>query len=132
MPQSFLHAGQYRLFLADFGEDHPVGVQPGLRQRRGEEIAPRHAPEDLTRCARGDAGGEQRRSRPMDRTIAAASDLVERAQRRTAARNSAVHHLDPEWQHAARTLADRFDAGDLIAEREKLRVGGHRHRVEYI
>lgn len=117
MPQPFLHTGEHCLLVSDLGIDHPVWVKARLRQRGGEEIAPGHAPEHLSRYARGDAGGEQRGGRAVDRAIAAAGHFVQCAQRQAAARHLAVHRLDPERQHAARTLAARFDTGNLVAER---------------
>jgi len=117
MPQTFLHAGQHRLLVAHFGEDHPVGMKPGLRQRGREQIAPRHAPEHLATRSGGNAGGEQRRGRAMHRTVAAASDLMQRAQRQPAAWHLTIDRLDPERQDATHALTARFDTGDLVAER---------------
>lgn len=117
MAQTFLHARHHCLLVADFGEDHPVGMKPGLRQRGREQIAPRHAPQHLSGRAGGDPGGKQRSGRAMDRAIAAASDLMQRAQRQPAARHLAVHGLDSEGQDATRALTARFDTGNLFAER---------------
>lgn len=120
MAQTFLHAGEHRLLVAHLGIDHPVGMQPRLRQRRGEEIAPGHAPEHLSRCASGDAGSEQGRGGAMHGAVAAARNLMQRAQRQTTAGHLAVHSLDAERQDAARALTTRFDTGDPVAERGKL------------
>lgn len=120
MAQAFLHAGKHRLLVAHLGIDHPVGMQTRLGQRRGEEIAARHAPEHLSRCPRGNAGSKQCCGRAMDRAIAAARHLVQRPQSEAAARNPAVNRLDPERQNTGRALTARFDTGDLVAERGNL------------
>ena len=85
MPQPFLHAGEHGLVVAGLDIDHPVGSEAGLGERRREQVRARDAPEHLALGAGRDAGGEQRRRRAIDRAVATAGDLVQRAERQPAA-----------------------------------------------
>jgi hypothetical protein len=66
--------------------------------------------------ARGDAGGEQGRRCAVDRGIAAASDLVQRAERQPTARQPAVDGLDAEWKHRPRAQQPTFKVLNLLAK----------------
>jgi hypothetical protein len=89
VPQSFLETGQDRLLVIRLDIDDPVGRQAGLRQGGGEEVLAGDTPEDLAAGPRRDSGGEQRRGGAIDRAVAAASDLMQRAQRQTFSRRAA-------------------------------------------
>lgn len=52
MPQAFFHAGEHGLVVTGFDIDHSGGRQPDLGDRRGEEVRPRDAPEDIALGAR--------------------------------------------------------------------------------
>lgn len=41
MAQPFLHTGEHRQVVARLDVDHPIRREPGLGDRRGEEIATR-------------------------------------------------------------------------------------------
>ena len=74
------------------------GTQAGLGQGRREQILPGDAPQHLALGPRRDAGGEQRRGRAVDRAVAAAGDLMQRAERQSASRQTPVDSLDSERQ----------------------------------
>ena len=95
----FLETGEHGLLIAGLDIDDAVGQETGLGEGGREEILPRDAPQHLAPCARGDAGGEQRRGRAVDGAIAAAGDLMQRAERQTASRQMPVDRLDTERQH---------------------------------
>ena len=107
MPQPFLEAGEHRLLVAAFDIDDPVGVQPGLRQRRREQVRSREAPQHLAARAGGDPGGEKRRGRAVDRAVAAAGDLMQRAKRQRRRREAER----PPRRHRRATTALRAGAG---------------------
>ena len=125
MAQPLLETGQNALVVARLDIDHPVGQQPGLGEGRGEQVRPGDAPEHLAAGARGDAGGEQCRRRAIERAIAAAGDLVQRAAREPSARQPAVQRGDAEGQHRldAPTLA--LDGIDLGAQGRDGGFGPH-------
>ena len=83
MPQSFLETGQHRLLIGRLDIDHPVGRQPGLSERRREEVLAGDAPQHLAPCPRGNSCGKQRRRRAVDRAIAAAGHLMQGAERQS-------------------------------------------------
>ena len=101
MPQPFLETGQHRLLVAGLDIDHAVGREAGLGERRREEVLPGDAPQNLARGARGDPGGEQRRGRAIDRAVAAAGHLMQRAERQSASRQDAGR--SPRCRTAARS-----------------------------
>lgn len=80
------HAGEHRLVVAGLDIDDAIGHKPGLRERRGEEIGLRHAPENFSLGARSDAGTEKRGGCAIYRSFTAACDLVKRAHCETSTR----------------------------------------------
>ena len=83
MTQSFLETGQHGLLIGRLDIDHPVGRQPGLSEGRREEILAGDAPKHLAARPGGNSRGEQRRRRAVDRAIAAASHLMQGAERQS-------------------------------------------------
>ena len=96
MPQAFFKAGEDGLLVAAFEIDDAVGVQPGLGERRRKKVQSRETPEDLATRAGGDPCGKKRSGRPVDRAIAAASDLMQCAKRQRPAGEPSVHGGDTE------------------------------------
>ena len=96
MSQSFLETGQHRFLIRRLDIDHPVGRQPGLSEGRREEILAGDAPKHLAARPGGNSRGEQRRRRAVDRAIAAASHLMQGAERQSPVWQTAVDLLDPE------------------------------------
>jgi hypothetical protein len=128
MSQSLLDAREDRRLVVAVHVDDAIGQKPGLGERGREEILTRNAPQDLAPRARGDARGEQCRSRAVDRAIAAAGDFMERAVRQSALRQMPVNRLDAERQHGP--IARRFPSETLNAftkrcENSKRRGGAH-------
>ena len=96
MPQAFLKAGEDGLLVAAFEIDDAVGVQPGLRERRREQVQSRETPEHLAARAGGDPCCKKRGGRAVDRAIAAASDLMQCAERQRPAGESRVYRRNSE------------------------------------
>lgn len=117
MPQAFLDRGQERGLLAGLDIDDAIGMQPRLGQSGGEQVAPGQAPQHRALEPRRDPGSEQSCGRPMNRPVATAGHLVQRAERQAAARQTPVDRLDSERERAARTSAARFELGDALAKR---------------
>lgn len=90
MAKPFLETGEHGGFIARLNIDDAAGKQPGLSERRRKEILPGDAPEHLAFGARGNAGGKERRRGAIDRPVAAAGDLVQRAERQPASRQRLV------------------------------------------
>ena len=110
MAQSFLEAGEHRLLVAGLDVDHPGRRQAGLGKRGREQILAGDAPEHLAFGARGDAGGEQRRRRAVDRAVAAARHLVQRAEGKPAAGQHRVDLFHAEGKRRAVTGPAVFEA----------------------
>ena len=96
MPQTLLEARQHTLLVADLGIDNPVGVKPGLGNRRRKQVAASHTPQDLSRGACHDAGRKQCRCCAVDGTIAATGHFVESAERQAAAGDALIDCIDTE------------------------------------
>ena len=107
---------QHGLLVAGLGIDDPVGMQAGVGQGRGEQVARVTHHRTWPRRAGGDAGGEQRRGGAVNGAIAAAGDFVERAQRQASLRQARVNLTDAERHDAAIRAARMFDAGDPGAQ----------------
>ena len=102
--------------------------EPGLRERRREQVLARDAPEHLAAGAGGDPGGKQRRGRAVDRAIAAAGDLMQRAERQSASRQMPVDLLDAEGQHQSPACGRALEALDALAKLlDNRKAGGRSH-----
>ena len=78
------------------------------------------------RSARCDTGRKQGGDGPVDGPVAAASHLMQRAERQAAGGQPAIERGQSKRQHAARRTSTRLDTGDLRAERlEGWGGGGH-------
>jgi len=80
MPQAFLATGEHRLFIAAFEIDDTVGLQANLRESWSKQVRPGDAPEDLALNAGRNSGREESGRCIIDRTIVAASDLMQRTE----------------------------------------------------
>lgn len=96
MPQTLFHAGEHGLVVAGLDIDHSVRDEPRLSDRRREQVGPCDAPEDLAFGSGRDARAEQCGRRAVDRAVAPASNLVKRAERESAARQTRIDVGDPE------------------------------------
>jgi hypothetical protein len=94
--QTFLHHQQNRAFVAGLDVDHAIGVQPGAREGRREQVAGLHAPQYRARQARHDASHEQRCRGTMHRAQITACHFVQGTQRQAALRQWLVHGRDTE------------------------------------
>lgn len=117
MPQAFLDTCEHGLVVAGLDIDHAIGRQTRLRKRRGEEIGSRDDPENLAFRARRDPGGEERSGRAVHGAVAAASDLMERAERETTAWKTGVDVGDSERKDRFDAPGSAFDLLDLRAQR---------------
>lgn len=98
VPQAFLHASKQGLVVAGFSVDDPVGCQACLRQSRREQVGAWDHPQDLASSTGGDPGGEKRRGCGIDRTVAAAGDLMQGTERQPATRKPRVEVGDAKGQ----------------------------------
>ena len=121
MPQTFLETDEDRLFVARLDIDHAIGREPGLREGRGEQILPCDTPEHLTTQPRRDSCRKERRSRAVDRAMAAAGHLMQSAKCQSASRQMPVDRLDAEGQHRPPVASRALEALDA---RTKLFDGG--------
>ena len=107
MAQAFLHAGEHRLLVAGLDIDHPVGMQPGLGERRREQVAAASC--TTAPCRRCGRRCRRRTARPRRR----------RSRRRRRRR-----------PHAGRRAPARLPAGGCRSppRRTAARPGGHGSR----
>ena len=117
MPQAFFKAGEDGLLVAAFEIDDAVGVQPGLRERRRKQVQSRETPEHLAARAGGDPCCKKRGGRAVDRAVAAASDLMQCAERQRPAGKPSVHRGDTEGQRRCCAPVLALDLPDLGAQR---------------
>jgi len=96
VPQAFFKAGEDGLIVAAFEIDDAVGVQPGLRKRRREQVQSGETPEHLAARASSDPRCKKRGCSAVDRAVAAASDLMQCAKRQRPAGKPCVHRGDTE------------------------------------
>lgn len=90
MAQTFFHASEDRFVIPGLDVNDSVGNQPGLSDRRREEVGARDAPQDLAPGAGCDTGAEKRSSGAVNRTVATTSHFMKRAQREAAVGESRV------------------------------------------
>ena len=126
MPQAFFKAGEHGLLVAAFEIDDAIGVQPRLRERRREQVRSRETPEHLAACASSDPCCKKRGGRTIDRAIAAASDLMQCAERQRSAGKPSVHRGDTEGQRRRGAPVLAFDLPDLGAQRIRGRTAATR------
>ena len=118
-------AGEDGLLVAAFEIDDAVGVQPGLRKRRREQVQPRETPEHLAARAGGDPCGKKRSGCAVNRAIAAASDLMQCAKRQRSARKPRVHRLATPKANAVETRRCWPSICRTWARRDSRADGGH-------
>lgn len=85
MAKAFLETSHQGLFVAGLDIDDAIRPQPGVAERRCEQVRPRDAPEHGARQAGDDARREQCGGGAAHRVVAAARHLVKRAQGETSA-----------------------------------------------
>lgn len=132
MSQTFLETGEQRFLVAGLDMDHPVGLETGLRYRRGEKIGTRDDPEHLSLCPRGNPGREHRRRRPVDGAIAAAGDLMQASEPQPASRQSPVDLGQAERQNLAGAASNAPQVRDALLKfgnNRACRTIGHEFRV---
>ncbi|AZO82027.1 hypothetical protein BLM15_29995 (plasmid) [Bosea sp. Tri-49] len=79
MAEAFLHARQHCLVVSGFYIDHTVGQQSCLGDRRREQVALGHTPQNFSWRPCGDAGSKKRCRSAIDCSLAAAPNFVKRA-----------------------------------------------------
>jgi hypothetical protein len=104
------------LFVARLDIDHAIGHEPGLREGRGEQILPCDTPEHLTMQPRRDSCHKERRSRAVDRAMAAAGHLMQSAKCQSASRKMPVDRLDAEGQHQSPAASCALEVPDALAK----------------
>ena len=116
MAQALLATGQHRLLVLRLCVNDTVRRQTGLGKGRGEQILPDHAPQHRPLAARGNPGCEQGGCGAINRAVAAASHLMQRPQRETAARQMRVNRRQTEWQHRRRMAVTGFNSPNFFAQ----------------
>jgi hypothetical protein len=131
MRQPLFHIREHVLFLVGLDEDHPVGMQAYLCERREEKIRTRQTPYDRAFRPRSDPGYEKCGCRTVDRSCPAASELVQCPIGQPASLECAIDFGNPELEasellhHMALDRADAFPkiGYDVLAD------SGHRSRI---
>ena len=104
MPQPFLHRQQHRPVAAGLGIDHPIGMQAGAGEARGEQAGCGERPQHRPAEPRQDPGREQRGRRLVGGTAVAARHLVQRAESEAALGQGAVERFEAERQRSGAVL----------------------------
>jgi len=115
MAKSFFHRRQHVGIFPGLAIDHAVRMQADAGKRRGEQIAAVQAPDDRSRQARENTGGEQRRERGACAIRPLLSDFMNGTQSETATGQRAIDRLDTERQRPP-SGARRAEALDLAAK----------------
>src|SRR5205807_8955855 len=109
-PQAFLETDEDRLLAARLDIDHAIGHEPSLREGRGEQILPGETPEHPATQPCSDSRRKERRGGAVDRAMAAAGHLMQRAKRQSASRQMPVDRLDAEGQHQSLAASCALEA----------------------
>ncbi len=116
MAQPLLEAGQHGFIVSRLDIDYPVGRQPCLGNGWGKEILPNNTPQNLTLGPGNDARREQSRGSAIDRAIAAAGNLMQRAHGQAAAWQAQIQLRQTERQNFGRALRTSLDSPDFLAQ----------------
>src|SRR6185312_3613710 len=114
MAQAFFEAREDGGVRPSFGIDHPVGVEPDLGKRGGEQIPAVETPKDGAVGTGQDAGRELSGGSAVQGAVAAPCNLMEGPKCQPTARQTVVYLCQPEWQKPARNPASRLDPADLF------------------
>lgn len=125
MAQAFLHREQHIGVAARLDMDHPVGMEAGKAERRGEQVAPAQAPEHRPIDPRQDSREEDGGGRIVAK-LRATSDFVKRAAGESAARQVTVYAVQPE-RNAAMAGAHPLDLRDTRTQ--MIEEGCGRHNI---
>ena len=116
MAKAFLHAGQNGLVVAGLHVHDTIGGKARLRQRRREQVRLGDAPQRLAGGASSDPGCEQSCRCPIDRAVATAGDLVQRASCQSAAREPRIDFRNSERKHRFGASGPPFKAGNPLSK----------------
>lgn len=115
MAKALFETGHQGLFVSRLDIDDSVRPEPGLAERRGEQVGPGDAPQDGSAQAGDDARREQGRGGAAAGLLAAACDFVQGAQGEAAAGQDCVHLGDPERQDVRRAAGGVLKGAHLCA-----------------
>ena len=116
MAQTFLETGEEGFLVARLDINHAIGPEAGLGDGRSEEVLAGDAPQDFAARPGGDPSGKQRGGRAVDHPIAAASDLMQRAEREAASRQAPVDLFDTEGKCRATARRTAFEALNALSK----------------
>ena len=105
-----------RLLIARLDIDHAIGHEPGLREGRGEQVLPGETPEHPATQPRSNSRRKERRGGAVDRAMAAAGHLMQRAERQSPTREMLVDRLDAEGQYQSPATGRALEAPDARAK----------------
>ncbi len=77
MAQALFHAGKDCFVVTSLDVDDAIRDQTCLRERRSKKVRPGQAPKHFAPASRRHPGAEQCRCCPVNRAVAATSDLME-------------------------------------------------------
>ncbi len=129
VPKPFLETGEDSRLVASLDIDHPAGWQTGLGERGREEVLARDTPQDPAARPGGDAGGPQGGRSAVDRTVGAAGDFMQRAERQPSSRQYPVNLGDAKWQHLTPTRCPAFQTRHALPEFGQYEMGRGRGHV---
>jgi hypothetical protein len=92
-----------------------------------KQVLASDAPQDLAARPGGDPSRKQSGGRPVNHPIAAAGDLMKRAEREAASRQTPVDLLDAEGKRCATARRAAFEALNAISKLRDAGMGGRIH-----
>ena len=116
MPQAPLEAGEEGFLVARLDIDHAIGPEPGLGNGWSEQVLAGDAPKDFATRPGGNPGGKQRGGSAVHHPIAAAGDLMQRAERESASRQAPVNLLDAERKRRTTARRATFEALNALSK----------------
>lgn len=126
--QGLLHVGGNIFFPVTLHEDHPLRVQPHLRQRRKKQVRPRQAPDHRSLGSGRNPGCKQCGRGTIHRSRTATRKLVQSPVGQSATGKNGVDLRDPERKTARFLRALPFDGRDALAQISKDLSADSRHR----
>lgn len=113
LAQAFLYKRQDLAFALGLGIDHPIGVQAGAQETRGEQVPAGQAPEHGSLVAGCDPSGEQGCAAGKFGGKACLDHFVQGAPGKAAGRQVAVDGTDTE-RKGFDLLRPTFEPGDPV------------------
>jgi hypothetical protein len=128
VPQAFLEAGEQGFVVASFDVDHAVRMKADLSDCRRKQILARHAPQHLALRPGRNSRCKKLCGSAIDRTIAAAGNLMERAHHQATSRQVAIKLGNAKRQDRSTvTVAVLKATNALLKAFHNGSIDGHTH-----